>query len=51
MCETAKPAIASGPHEPTGPREARPDDKLRDMRDSTGVTGIASLTRATLAFS
>src|SRR6266849_7635306 len=33
-CASISPehALVRSPHEPTGPREARPDDRLRDMR-------------------
>jgi hypothetical protein len=37
--------LCRSPHEPTGPRLARPDDKLRDMRG--GAPDVASLIRAT----
>ena len=47
LLEIRSLVVVRSPHEPTGPREARPDDRLRDMRGETWMSRASALIRAT----
>ena len=47
LLEIRSLVVVRSPHEPTGPRQARPDDGLRDMRGEPLMSRASALIRAT----